>query len=948
MKNLKKLLAVIVTVCLIATFAVPAFAAEAKSDADVCKDLGMVLGTGGGVTDDYLASLPTRYQGAILFLRLLGLEDEAKAFIPLDNFSDLDGVNETNKAIIGFLKANPDLGFEGVGNNMFDPLSPMTAKQYYKVILVALGYEYGVDFTWANVFQFAAAKGIYKLVDNETFTIEDLCTATVEALKATVKGGTDTLLAKLVESGAIAADKAEATGFFTLVPKDLEVVSATADNFKVAKVVFNKELDKETVKKANFDISGIDDVKLLDDNKTVAVILTTGKVAKQNEKLDITIKDVKSADGVKIAETKKTIEFIDTTIPSITGAVAKNAKTIIVSATEPIDANSGDLYQLMDDIKIDDTAIIAKSSADAVKNTVTFILNATLDKGSHTISIGNLKDYAGYVAVTRSYNIDVAEDTAAPTIVSAKMNSNTEIEVTFDEDLDENGSFEVNNNAVTIKEVKGAAVTLTLGTALDIGATVEIRVAYKGQKDVMGNEVKEWTSFTFKVADDTAIPTVTAKVESNNGVTLTFNKAMTKDAGKITILDKDDKVTGEFPDLSGKWDTDSSTVLKLSAGDLGFTQADVKDFKVVIEDMKDASIRMNKLPKTTLTLKTVDTNPPTVAEYYTVKEGTDTDRKDDTITFYFSEPIDASTAKNLSNYIVTTTAGVYASKTALAAYPNVSFKEISSDGKKVTLKAQKVYAAAGDGDGLGIQVIAIKDVAGIMMEFGVDKGLVGNYAAGTPSVNSAKATEKKKIEVEFLKEISQVSVGAFVVKEGDNAKANVVKTEIKSDKKTAVLTLGTDIGAAPSGLNLVVVNPSLIKDVYGVAMAEAAKGDATVIADAIAPTITVEAGSKSIVLKFSETVKTTAVADFLAELKLIDKDGKLVTLAAATDVELKLGDAAGAIGGFDKIVISKINNAAMEAYKTYKVQFFSAEDTKDIANNNVANIVDPVSVTTKN
>ncbi|MGI6668262.1 MAG: hypothetical protein ACOX4M_02125 [Acetivibrionales bacterium] len=246
MRNLKKLLAAIVTVCMLATFAVPAFAE--KSDADICTDLGMILGEGSGVTAEYLASQPYRLQGAIMFLRLKGLEDEAKAFVVTEeNFSDVDGLNETNKAILGYLKAHPELGFVGVGNNMFAPFKEMTAKEYYKVLLVALGYEEGVDFTWANLLQFAATKGLVKLLDNTAFTVNDLCVATVEALKATVKGGDDNLITMLVEAGVIAADKAVATGLYSGVPRALQVVSASADNLKTAKIVFSKELDKDTV-----------------------------------------------------------------------------------------------------------------------------------------------------------------------------------------------------------------------------------------------------------------------------------------------------------------------------------------------------------------------------------------------------------------------------------------------------------------------------------------------------------------------------------------------------------------------------------------------------------------------------------------------------------------------------------------------------------------------------
>ena len=64
-------------------------------------------------------------------------------------------------------------------------------------------------------------------------------------------------------------------------------------------------------------------------------------------------------------------------------------------------------------------------------NNLTLNLISILEKGSHTIEIGGLKDFAGYVAATVTNNIDVPEDNTAPDSGSAKMNSTTEIEVTF-------------------------------------------------------------------------------------------------------------------------------------------------------------------------------------------------------------------------------------------------------------------------------------------------------------------------------------------------------------------------------------------------------------------------------------------------------------------------------------------------------------------------------------
>jgi len=87
MKNLKKLLAVVLAVAMLATFVVPVFADDV-TDAEKCEILGMLEGTGEGVTAEYLVSTPQRYQAAIMYLRLKGLEDIALAYPGEDGYGE--------------------------------------------------------------------------------------------------------------------------------------------------------------------------------------------------------------------------------------------------------------------------------------------------------------------------------------------------------------------------------------------------------------------------------------------------------------------------------------------------------------------------------------------------------------------------------------------------------------------------------------------------------------------------------------------------------------------------------------------------------------------------------------------------------------------------------------------------------------------------------------------
>jgi predicted lipoprotein with Yx(FWY)xxD motif len=171
-----------------------------KSEDQVAADLGILVGEGEGVTDAYLNKPTTRIQSVILFLRLKGLEAEALAFNGTANFDDAKLVWAKGQTILAYLKANRQLGWLGLGDNTFDPLSTITAQQYYKVLLEALGYKQGIDYDYTAVQQFAAEHGLFRAANAQPFKNTDVATATIEALNAQVHDAAQTLAAQLVES----------------------------------------------------------------------------------------------------------------------------------------------------------------------------------------------------------------------------------------------------------------------------------------------------------------------------------------------------------------------------------------------------------------------------------------------------------------------------------------------------------------------------------------------------------------------------------------------------------------------------------------------------------------------------------------------------------------------------------------------------------------------------
>jgi predicted lipoprotein with Yx(FWY)xxD motif len=180
---------------------------KVKSETDIAGDLGILQGEGNGLTAEYLNKPTTRLQAAVMSLRLKGLEAEALAYTGTTSFKDASSVSKENQAILGYLKANPSLGWQGTGDDKFEPLSGITAQQYYKVLLESLGYTQGTDFEYANVFTFAGKNGLSKIANVKQFKNLHIATATIEALKVPIKGTVKTLAADLTDKGKISATK---------------------------------------------------------------------------------------------------------------------------------------------------------------------------------------------------------------------------------------------------------------------------------------------------------------------------------------------------------------------------------------------------------------------------------------------------------------------------------------------------------------------------------------------------------------------------------------------------------------------------------------------------------------------------------------------------------------------------------------------------------------------
>ncbi|HYE12370.1 MAG TPA: Ig-like domain-containing protein, partial [Patescibacteria group bacterium] len=425
----KKLIALVLAFALVFSSFTAAFADTAiPADAQATKDLGMLVGSGNGVTIEYLNENPTRLQTAIMFLRLKGLEQTALAYTGTTNFADADQVVWAGgKNIMAYLNNNPQLGWAGIGNNKFNPNVTVDAASYYKVMLEALGYKQGTDFEWTGIMAFAATKGLVKVANAANYTVNDLATATIEALKATVKGGTKTLATTLVETGVISEAAAVAAGIYTPAPTVLAVESVKAINLKETVVTFNKEVDEDSAEDAsNYmlddeDIAGT--VALNADKKSVTITWTTN-LDNQTE-YDLTISDIIDAAGAELAEVTVTFLANDVTLPVAQDITLVGPNKFEIQFSEPL-AVEGDVTVADADFDYE----VANITVDGDVVTVE-LSDDELEEGNYSVEISNFEDYAGLKGLKKIVTLAYEQDTKAP-VATVTEATQTKVVVEFD------------------------------------------------------------------------------------------------------------------------------------------------------------------------------------------------------------------------------------------------------------------------------------------------------------------------------------------------------------------------------------------------------------------------------------------------------------------------------------------------------------------------------------
>lgn len=193
----KWLRAVCVGTAAAAMLTASAFAANYTNCADSLHEMGLFQGTQNGYDLD---RTPTRAEAAVMLVRLLGKEAEAKALAYTAPFTDLKG---WEKPYVQYLYSNGLAN--GTNRTTFNPTGKCTAQMYAVFLLRALGYSDTADFSYANAIETAREQGIYDtgIINVQNFLRDDAAAASYTVLSVSPKNSEGTLLDQLVSENAI-------------------------------------------------------------------------------------------------------------------------------------------------------------------------------------------------------------------------------------------------------------------------------------------------------------------------------------------------------------------------------------------------------------------------------------------------------------------------------------------------------------------------------------------------------------------------------------------------------------------------------------------------------------------------------------------------------------------------------------------------------------------------
>ncbi|NMA84706.1 MAG: Ig-like domain-containing protein [Epulopiscium sp.] len=498
----KKIVAFALTGAIALSSALVSFASPLTSvdKFQVIKDLGVIKGEGSAIDGTQIMS---RYRAFTMQLRLLGKEEDMNkyAWKGQPSFKDAHTAKgDFELQLMAYLFNHKEYGVIGDAAGL-RPYDSVNGKEYAKVMLTTLGYEYGVDYDWNTIGQKAQEVGIVESAsmvrEDRVLTLEEVAVWSYNTLAQERKGetGKGTLGEQL---GFAVVD--------TLAPEvELEKI---ADKIAEATITLKGKTEKD----AKLTING-KEVEVKEDGSFVAeVALTVGK-----NKIIMVAMDA----AENKAETEIVIEREGLKVNDIK---ANNLKTIYIEFNQKVDERT--VVDANFTIKQNSAKVAATAQLLADGKTVALTTNTSFNnQKAYQVTIDKVKTVDGIT-------MDKATETFSP--LDASLPEAQKIEVTgprnfviyFDEPIKETGKVEIKygkNSTLGAQVVGNGTDQVSVKLYRDLEANQTYTVTISDFKDYANYaNINKTLEFTYEKDSEAPVANVD-KVEQEY-VIVSFDK----------------------------------------------------------------------------------------------------------------------------------------------------------------------------------------------------------------------------------------------------------------------------------------------------------------------------------------------------------------------------------------------------------------------------------------
>lgn len=684
MKNLKKLLAVVVAIAMITTFMVPSFAAEGsytyENEAEILYKLGLYKGTSTTTYEPNLGGKLDRQTGVVMLLRLFGQEEEALQMDAADAAAKLAAKFKDAADIADWAQRQVAYAVEkgyvkGLPDGTFAPTADLNGKAFCSLILQQLGYD--GDFTYDNAaFDLSKFGGLTEAQaqlfnSNAGINRDSMVGIAFSALQAVYKDSGKTVIEYLAEIGYVDKNLAIEVG---VLKKEIKEVGALED----VKVTINET----PVLPTEVEVTYVDD--------TTAKLPVTWPTVNTSEVGEQTIEG--SIEGYK--DVKATVKVIVQPAELLVEKISmNNLIEIVIDFNGEVESGKADEKK---NYSVDGKTIKSATISDD-KTSVTLLLEDKAEQGEElevTVNTG-----AGLeTEVTEKVT---ALDRTLPEAESASLTGPNSFEVVFTEPVQETDDAEISINDGTygVSESKlsdsGRVLSVTLGVSSLSEGTYKIRV--KGYKDYADFSILPKT-FDVEYEKDETAPVATIKSASQNKVEIEFNKAVYRDGfyGEEAALTVDYFYHTYSAWKPNKVETSDNKVytLKFEGGDDDkvYLLPEGNVTITVLKKVDDAAVvdawgnEMEDDAKLTATV-VADNEAPTVTKVEAEAE--------DKIVVTFDEDVEEADAKDADNYTI--------KKGGEEVDATISDIDYSSEDKQATIQLDAKLSG-------GTYTIDIKDI----------------------------------------------------------------------------------------------------------------------------------------------------------------------------------------------------------------------------------------------